>query len=30
VHEVRVDGFWMDRYVVTNAQFARFVTGPPT
>jgi sulfatase modifying factor 1 len=26
VHEVSVDGFWMDRCVVTNAQFARFVT----
>jgi formylglycine-generating enzyme len=26
VHEVRVDGFWLDRCVVTNAQFARFVT----
>jgi formylglycine-generating enzyme required for sulfatase activity len=25
VHEVSVDGFWMDRYAVTNAQFARFV-----
>lgn len=25
VHRVRVDGFWMDRYPVTNAQFARFV-----
>ena len=25
VHEVTVEGFWMDRYVVTNEQFARFV-----
>jgi sulfatase modifying factor 1 len=25
VHEVAVDGFWMDRHVVTNQQFARFV-----
>src|SRR5262249_36240766 len=25
VHRVRVDGFWMDRTVVTNAQFAGFV-----
>jgi formylglycine-generating enzyme required for sulfatase activity len=25
VHEVEVDGFWMDRTEVTNAQFARFV-----
>jgi formylglycine-generating enzyme required for sulfatase activity len=25
VHRVSVDGFWMDRYQVTNAQFARFV-----
>lgn len=25
VHEVSVDGFWMDRYLVTNEQFARFV-----
>jgi formylglycine-generating enzyme required for sulfatase activity/uncharacterized membrane protein YkvA (DUF1232 family) len=25
VHEVSVDGFWMDRYIVTNEQFARFV-----
>jgi formylglycine-generating enzyme required for sulfatase activity len=25
VHKVRVDGFWMDRTEVTNAQFARFV-----
>ena len=25
VHEVTVDGFWMDRYIVTNEQFARFV-----
>ena len=24
-HSVRVDGFWMDRQPVTNAQFARFV-----
>ena len=25
VHEVRVVGFWMDRYAVTNEQYARFV-----
>jgi formylglycine-generating enzyme required for sulfatase activity len=25
VHKVQVDGFWMDRTEVTNAQFARFV-----
>jgi formylglycine-generating enzyme required for sulfatase activity len=25
VHEVSVDGFWMDRYAITNAQFADFV-----
>ena len=25
VHEVRVDGFWMDCYEVTNEQFARFI-----
>ena len=25
VHQVHVDGFWMDRTEVTNAQFARFV-----
>jgi formylglycine-generating enzyme required for sulfatase activity len=25
VHKVYVDGFWMDRTEVTNAQFARFV-----
>ena len=25
VHEVAVDGFWMDRHIVTNEQFARFV-----
>ncbi|HEY0863096.1 MAG TPA: formylglycine-generating enzyme family protein [Lacunisphaera sp.] len=25
VHRVRVDGFWMDRTEVTNAEFARFV-----
>jgi sulfatase modifying factor 1 len=24
VHRVTVDGFWMDRYPVTNARFARF------
>ncbi len=24
-HEVRVDGFWMDRYTVTNEQFQRFI-----
>ena len=25
VHEVAVDGFWMDRHIVINQQFARFV-----
>ena len=25
-HLVRVDGFWIDRHEVTNAQFAKFVT----
>src|ERR1700739_845484 len=25
VHEVVVTGFWMDRYAITNEQFARFV-----
>lgn len=25
VHEVTIDGFWMDRHLVTNEQFARFV-----
>ena len=25
IHEVIVDGFWMDRHPVTNAEFARFV-----
>jgi len=25
IREVTVDGFWMDRYTVTNEQFARFV-----
>lgn len=25
-HHVSVDGFWMDRYPVTNAQFRRFVS----
>lgn len=25
VHEVSVDGFWIDRYPATNEQFARFV-----
>jgi formylglycine-generating enzyme len=24
-HRVTVDGFWMDRHLVTNAEFARFV-----
>jgi formylglycine-generating enzyme required for sulfatase activity len=24
-HEETVDGFWMDRWPVTNAQFRRFV-----
>ena len=26
VHRVTVDGFWMDRFPVTNERFARFVT----
>ena len=26
VHEVTVDGFWMDACEVTNEEFARFVT----
>ena len=26
IHRVYVDGFWMDRTEVTNAQFAAFVT----
>lgn len=26
VHRVTVDGFWMDRYTVTNEQFAHFVS----
>jgi formylglycine-generating enzyme len=26
VHRVAVDGFWMDRYPVTNERFSRFVT----
>src|SRR5260370_27894318 len=25
IHEVAVDGFWMDRYAITNEQFGRFV-----
>lgn len=25
VHKVTVDGFWMDKHAVTNADFARFV-----
>lgn len=24
-HPVTVDGFWMDQFAVTNAQFSRFV-----
>jgi formylglycine-generating enzyme len=24
-HQVTVDGFWIDRHAVTNAEFARFV-----
>ena len=24
-HLVTVDGFWIDQYTVTNAQFSRFV-----
>src|SRR5262249_244976 len=28
VHEVGVSGFWIDRYPVTNEQFARFVAEP--
>src|ERR1039458_9364665 len=27
VHEVTVDGFWMDRHIVTNEQFAHFRSG---
>src|SRR5262245_17349600 len=26
IHDVSVDGFWMDRYAVTNAEFTRFAT----
>jgi sulfatase modifying factor 1 len=26
-HSVTVDGFWIDRHVVTNADFAGFVAG---
>jgi sulfatase modifying factor 1 len=26
VHRVRVDGFWIDRHPVTNAQYASFVS----
>ena len=29
-HRVKVDGFWMDRYHVTNAQFRKFVEPPAT
>ena len=25
IHRVRLDGFWMDKTTVTNAEFARFV-----
>jgi formylglycine-generating enzyme required for sulfatase activity len=25
-HEVTVDGFWIDRYAITNADFTAFVT----
>ncbi|HTF71326.1 MAG TPA: SUMF1/EgtB/PvdO family nonheme iron enzyme [Edaphobacter sp.] len=25
VHEMSIDGFWMDRHIVTNEQFAHFV-----
>jgi sulfatase modifying factor 1 len=25
IHPVRVDGFWMDKTVVTNAEFEKFV-----
>ena len=25
VHSVTVDGFWMDRFPVTNARFGRFI-----
>ena len=24
-HQVSVDGFWIDRHAVTNAEYARFV-----
>ena len=27
IHKVYVDGFWMDKTEVTNAQFAKFVAG---
>lgn len=27
-HRVSVDGFWIDRHPVTNAEFARFVQRP--
>ena len=26
VHKVTVDGFWMDRYLVTNKAFSEFVS----
>src|ERR1700737_554712 len=26
-HDVTVDGFWIDLYAVTNADFAAFITG---
>ncbi|MFL6824543.1 MAG: formylglycine-generating enzyme family protein [Xanthobacteraceae bacterium] len=29
-HIVRVDGFWIDRHEVTNAQFREFVTATDT
>ena len=29
-HEVTVDGFWIDRHEVTNAQFARFIEATAT
>src|SRR3954447_22903300 len=28
IHTVRVDGFWIDRHEVTNAQFRQFVDAP--
>ena len=30
VHRVSVDGFWMDRYPVTNARFEQFIAAERT